>query len=198
MTEIIRYSFEEIDRFLSDEGAQLGASEMHGLLVGIICGTGNVKEKSSAWLKIVIEELSYSGDVKALQQVLDNLAKLILFQLRDPQFSFSLILPKDEAELHKRATALAEWCRGFLCGLGLIGISNKELQSNITKEAIMDLSQIVYVANEQVSIESDIESDENAFIELAEYVRIAVQTIHMELQELQIASGNATGNITIH
>ncbi len=198
MTKMVRYTFEELEQFLANEKAQLGAAEMHGLLVGVICGMGNIKDKKTAWLEILIEELSYSGDMEALQQLLNNLVNLILFQLRDPQFSFELTLPSDETELCKRSIALADWCRGFLCGLGLIGVSNKELQSNLAKEAIMDLSQIVYVATEQENTESDIEADENAFLELTEYVRIAVQTIHMELQELQTALGDTTGNITIH
>ena len=42
-------------------------------------------------------------------------------RLRGDEMEFELLLPDDDAPLEQRATALSQWCQGFLYGFGTGG-----------------------------------------------------------------------------
>src|SRR6185295_799400 len=88
----------------------------------------------------------------------------IVEDLADDNFAFSLLLPADHSPLQERIDALCFWCRGYLSGLALIGITQEDLENPVIKELVHDISQIAHVG-----IETDAsEEDESNYVELVE------------------------------
>ena len=173
-------SFEILESALRQAGSYVGAAEMHGLQSGMICGEriANVFN----WEETLIQELSGMRPKAELLKQLNHLYMHTSYTLQGLGFGFELLLPNDHTSLIKRAKALADWCRGFLCGLGLAGIQDSVITSKMTKEAIKDLSQIAYI---EAGDDELLEEQEKAFFELVEYVKIAVQTIQVELKAVK-------------
>lgn len=166
-------SFEILDYALRQAGSYIGAAEVHGLQTGMLCG------KVFNWEKPLIQEL---GGVILSQELLKQLNYLYMYtsyQLQSFDFSLDLLLPNNQTNIISRARALADWCRGFLCGLGLAGIQENIVTSSMAKKAIKDLSYIAYI--EAVDDEL-LEEQEKAFFELIEYIKVAVQTIQVDLK----------------
>jgi uncharacterized protein YgfB (UPF0149 family) len=144
-------------------------SECHGLLCGLLCrescGTaGDFMGQLSA-MQLVVDPGIALGE--ALVEAHECTAR----QLADEELGFTLWLPSDDEPLEERTIALAQWCAGFLAGLGSGG--QLDALSDETREAIEDLQQI---ARAEISSDDDDsqqrEEDETAFAEIVEYVRI--------------------------
>jgi len=99
--------------------------------------------------------------------------------MKDLDFGFNMLLPKDDDELSLRLEAISGWCRGYLSGLGLVGITDQDLKNDTVKEIVQDLSQIAHVSIDT----DDTDEDESNYMELVEYVRIAVQNLQLELND---------------
>ena len=102
-------------------------------------------------------------------------------QLHDEEMGFELWLPSDDDSLEVRTIALAQWCSGFLAGLGSGG--QLDALSDEAREAIDDLQQI---ARAELSAPQDgvaeSEEDESAYAEIVEYVRIVALTMREEFR----------------
>lgn len=172
-------SYSKLESTLNKLEAQLTAAETHGLLTGMLSLTQPIKEDE--WRKVLLENLDFAkSPTKGQWEVLSMASNDIKQEFAQPSFGLQLLLPNDSAELKLRVDALGYWCRGYLSGLGLVGITNEDLENAVIKELVHDLSQIAHV-----SIETDAsEDDEHNYAELVEYVRVAVQNIQTELQEL--------------
>ena len=96
-------------------------------------------------------------------------------------FEFRPILPNDDVILSERLASVGDWCQGFLYGLGNSKyLSNVEIPENI-EEALGDLASIsnIQILSDQEEVnESDSESN---YIEVTEYIKVAVLTISSEL-----------------
>ncbi len=95
------------------------AAEAHGCLCGALC----VRRVflPSEWLE---EILADSEDEHSLQTVAGTLADLYERSAADLdgfELEFSPLLPDDDAPVEARVAALAEWCQGFLYGVGAAG-----------------------------------------------------------------------------
>ena len=120
----------------------------------------------------------------------ENLSKsvseqlLTLFQvsreaLKGENFSLALLIPNAASySTAERTTGVAEWCRGFLLGLG--GLKEFATLPNIVREALEDLLDIAEVVAE----DGEDEQQEKAFVELEEYVRVCVQLIYDECRRV--------------
>jgi hypothetical protein len=184
------FSFETLDRALNQAGSYIGAAEIHGLQSGMICGEKIANAFN--WEEALIHELSGVRPNADLLKQLNYLYMHTSYQLQGFGFGFDLLLPNEHTNLNKRAKALADWCRGFLCGLGLAGIQDNIITSKMTKESIKDLSQIAYI---EAGDDELLEEQEKAFFELTEYVKIAVQTIQVELKA---GKSNTTTEYVFH
>ena len=92
-------------------------------------------------------------------------------------------MPEDNAPIAERVKELSNWCQGFLFGFG-INVKDETLkQHEQIVDAIKDIQEIG-----QVNIESDDEADESDFIEVTEYIRMAILMIYDTLQPVK-ASG---------
>lgn len=167
-------SYRDIQDIVLDYTDSGGAAEAHGLLSGMLCM--DIGIDAGAWLKNLIsaEESPPQGRDKAL---LTQLFESTRRQLDDFDFSFEPLLPDDDSPLEEKATALGEWCQGFLAGLGYAAKSKGSDWPGECTEILKDFMEIA-----RLDSNASDEADEEAYAELAEYVRVGVQVIHSELQ----------------
>lgn len=166
-------SYAEIDLALSKTALKLHPSQVHGLICGLLCGNAN---SAAAWEELITGGKESAKTHEVLQQLYDMSAK----QLNDFLFEFQLIIPADDQALPQRAEALTLWCQGFLTGLKLAQIQIVDREPSEVTEAINDLIEIAKMNYEEVVAS---EEDEAAYVELVEYVRMAVILIYQDLRE---------------
>lgn len=167
--------------------ATMGAAESHGALCGMLCARGSTD--LSEWMGHVLGEQE-QGNVflRDLANQLSELHQSTLGQMNDPYGGFQLLLPDDDDELDERTEALGDWCLGFVYGLAAGGISEESELPEDTKELLMDFIEISRAGNNVTDLDDgsdDGEEDEQAFVEIVEYVRTGVLLINEELQPLQ-------------
>jgi len=164
---------DELELLLSQLKAGVTAAELHGSLAGYIGGGGRCApgEWGDALAIDAVQEALLAGGAagEALQELFDDTGAA----LADPDDTFAPLLPDDEASLGSRVDAMVAWCRGFLGGLGLANIRARGSLSEEAEEAMSDLSKIA--ASELAT--DDSESDEDAFVEVLEFVRVAAMLL---------------------
>jgi uncharacterized protein YgfB (UPF0149 family) len=102
--------------------------------------------------------------------------------LIQPDMEFELLLPGDEQPIEVRTTALAQWCQGFLYGLGAGGITDVTDLPGDAGEVVRDFAEI---SRAGVDATQEEESNEAAYAELVEFVRVGVQLLFEELAALR-------------
>ena len=98
-------------------------------------------------------------------------------EFEDPGLGFRPLLPEDGQPLQRRAQALADWCEGFLYGLGISGLDQERL-SGATREALQDLAQIARMKVEGMEVS---EREEEALMEVSEFVWVAAMLLFHDL-----------------
>lgn len=164
--------FDALDHSLAQAGAHAGAAECHGALAGwLASGQG---QDPAPWIDPMLEELDL-GDAKVnrCRNDLMVLHRTVADQLADVGMPFAPLLPPDDTPLATRVAALAEWCEGFLFGLGLAGSAATRGGEDV-REVIADFAQIARAGVEQEGTEED----EVAYAELVEFLKVGVQTVH--------------------
>ena len=112
----------------------------------------------------------------------DEVYSTVLAQLTDSNLQFQLCLPEGEdVGLGEQVNALAEWCAGFLYGLANAGIQTKGTLSADVQEILQDVGAIAQVDG----VELANEEEEVSFIELVEFVRVAVLLLAEEVQPMK-------------
>lgn len=174
---MIQGTYVDIQRVLSDERALADAAEAHGTLAGCLC-TG-VGYRFEDWLLEILPE----GRAQPLAAAtLRELYAETAGSLRAPDMEFDLLLPADAHSIDSRAEALAQWCQGFLYGLGSGAVRDASNLPGDLGEIVRDLTEISRVG---VDIAQTEESNESAYAELVEFVRVSVQVVFEELEPLR-------------
>lgn len=175
---VSRPDYSSLASALAKADAELAASESHGVLCGMICAAGKVE--LGAWLEQVFEELDMNNLlIQEASQQLVGLFEDTRNQLNDAVADFQLLLPDDNEPLVERAEALAIWCLGFTYGLAVGGLKKDQALPEDTAEIMHDLVEIARVSHED---DDENETDEDAYMQLCEYVRMGVLLINEELQ----------------
>lgn len=141
-------------------------SELHGSLCALRCGD----PPRANWLAEAMGDASVPLPPPA--SPLGRLDAATIAQLGETDFGLELLLPHEDTPVSERGEALVAWCRGFLGGVGLAG-----LEPRLGEEAREALGDVARIAESDVSYE-DPEADEEALIEIEEFVRVAVLLIH--------------------
>ena len=159
------------------EGSALSPSpaEVHGILCGLICA--GHPQADDTWLAELGLQ-SAPGDLLAgdCEAQLRDLAQNTLAAIAGPGLGFSLLLPSDETPLRERATAVYDWCRGFLYGLGLAGVSDRDLSAQ-TREVFRDFTEITRL--DLADLEEG-EDNEEALTEIVEFLWVAAMLVYEE------------------
>lgn len=188
MKEVSLPNYAEVTKALSATTLKLHASQVHGLICGVLCGNPN---NTAAWEDLVTGDTDGSKKHDVLQNLYDQTAK----QLGDFLFDFQLVIPPDSDELPLRAEALTLWCQGFLTGLKLSEVQIIDREPGELTEALNDLIEIAKMNYEEVVAS---EEDEAAYVELIEYVRMAVIFIYQELREEAAQKKSSSSSNHLH
>lgn len=188
MKELALPSYQELGQVLSKTSLKLHPSQAHGLVCGILSGN---TVAAPAW-----EELVTGGEKTAkTQRVLQMLYEASAKQLSEFSFEFQLILPAEAEALSLKAEALTLWCQGFLTGLKIAQVPLIGREPGEVTETINDMIEIA-----KMSYEDTVASEENemAYIELMEYIRMAVVLIYQDLHEEKMAKRSSPPSDHLH
>jgi uncharacterized protein YgfB (UPF0149 family) len=166
------------------------ASELHGAISGFLCVGAN--DDAAAYIQELIEDkdvATYEADIRALVGLLTAVHK----QLATINFDFQLLLPDDEVDLAQRAKAISYWCHGFSDSFLESGTDIDKFKTDEAKDAFYHITEVSQLDYDSLSIS---EADEKAFMELYEYIRMAVLMMYTELQDKE--RGNQDQGETIH
>ena len=164
-------------RALARARTELGAAECHGLLCGMLCG---VEEQApQRWLEEVLgpEERVQKAKGECRDELLRVLTETVR-TLWSGRCNFAPLLPDEDTGLGVRSEALANWCSGFLYG---IGSAEDDVQARLSKDALEVLSDFSEVTHLRSDAEES-ESSEADYSEIVEYMRVGVMLIFEELQ----------------
>lgn len=169
--------YAQCEHALRSLGLTQPAAEYHGILCGMLCH-GEVDDPA-----LGLEAL---GDITpaaapGAQGCLRELRSSSLESLLDSESGFVPLLPDDDAALPRRVEALAQWCEGFLYGLASKPGLQLETLSAEARELVEDFTQISRAGLSEDEAQQG-ETEEQAYAELLEYVRVGVQLIFLELR----------------
>lgn len=148
--------------------------EVHGALVGLICG--GVVQDNFSWVKPLLDLMNDGQALPhELQSLINELFQDTVARLGEMDFGFNPLLPEEEVSLSERVEALSLWTQSFLTGLAIIQPKLNKASDDV-QEVIKDLADIAQVEFDV----ADDEESEAAFMELHEFVRMAAILCYSE------------------
>ncbi len=171
---MLSVGFPELEDTLAETGSLAEAAEAHGSLCGALCAQSRFSLES--WLDELVRD---AAQVNAWRGVFETVYSETRQALGGEAMHFEPLLPDDDQPLSGRTLALAAWCQGFLYGLGTSGVHSVADLPGDVGEIVQDLTEISHAS---FSTDEPTETDEQAYAELVEFVRVAVQLIYDELE----------------
>lgn len=177
-------SYQDYSDFLIRIGAVCGPAELHGMLCGVLC-TGQ-EQDASRWAADAYSFLDLLEDTNdnEVRSALEAFYQVTQTTLKEQTYALQLMLPDDAVPLPDRSAALARWCQGFLYGFGSGGEGIALKLHEDAQDALRDIAAIAQLEQNQAS-----EEDEALFVDLVEYVRLAVFDIYAQLNVNVAADG---------
>jgi len=179
-------SHDDLDAALKRCGATWDAGQAHGLLCSRLAVLGT--DAGIGWLDQVLEGSDPDNALRSeCEGMLDALYSFTHRQLAGRQSEFEPLLPHDSDSTIIRADAIARWCEGFLHGL-VSGSPDDKLKELLAGDPLSDIiKDMLQITRATVDQETDDETNESAYSELVEYLRVAVQLTYEELAEFRSA-----------
>lgn len=172
--------YNTLTAMLAAANTPFSAAYIHGMMSGQLCTDMRLSPK--IWEDFLDEMPALKG-LAAENELLNKLFMLTANHLEEAPGAMILILPEDNAPLSSRLSALSDWCNGFLEGIVL---DNAALKLPIVQEALADLANIKEVATQTKSSKSN----EASYVEVVEFIRVAVLLIHAECQPITQGNGD--------
>jgi len=173
--------FDDLADMLIKKNASTEAAEAQGLLCGMMCAAGRADKLT--WLQQVLGESPDPSDILATE-LTTQLQALYEDTLKgmydDESLAFKLFLPDDNVRIEEQAGALSEWVQGFLLGFSIRSLD--DLHNELKEEIEGLLEDFVEITRLDMSPGDDEDEDENACMEIEEYIRMSVMFIFMSLQ----------------
>lgn len=158
--------WERIEARLGALGVERTAAGCHGLACGLLAV--HVPDARTRFARLA---LGAEQPPELLASLFDETER----EIDDTAFEFQLLLPDDGTDLASRTEALAEWCDGFVFGVGAGGQRAADLSGD-SAEFLHDAMRIAHVDADDAGGETD----EAALAELIEYVRVGVLLVRTE------------------
>lgn len=183
----IDIQYDEINDALKRINVEQDGAEVHGTLCGLFCTVNGLT--APFWLDNTLtetpEEDAYTVDALASEShsILTQLFTVTEKQLSAEGFAFELFLPDDNSGLYTRVEALSHWCQGFLFGLSQGGLTDPEGLPGELSDIVKDIVEISRAESYELD---DDQQDEKDFMELVEFVRVAIQLFVDEMQQFQV------------
>jgi uncharacterized protein YgfB (UPF0149 family) len=166
-------AYQEISEVLQHYDSTTNAAEAHGIASAMLCV--DIRADVNKWLdELVEDEVVISNEDAVTLTALFERTRLLL-NPDETEFKFDLFFPEND-DLQEHVIALSDWCQGFLWGIGY-----SHSAANWSGETQGILKDMVEFTKLDHAVEDDNEEDEEAFIELHEYLRAAVLIIRDEL-----------------
>ena len=164
-------AYEACNAIVVQSDAELSAAEAHGMATGMLCV--NVHTGSAQWLGELLQNAApvIDEDKALLVQLFEETRRL----LASEEFEFDLFLPDEKALLSEQVEALKNWCRGFLFGAGAGSDAVSNWPDDV-REILKDITEFT-----RLDTAAEGEEDENALMEITEYLRSAVLLLRAEL-----------------
>ncbi len=159
-----------VNKLITECNSDLSAAEAHGMAAGMLCV--NAETLSSYWLAELLDDAKPVSDEG--RQLLARLFEETRRLLASDEFAFALFLPDDDTLLSGRVSALKSWCQGFLYGVGTAHLTAD--YSSDVREILKDISEFTRLDNM-----AEGEEDENAFVEITEYLKSVVLLLRDDL-----------------
>lgn len=166
--------YDEVNAELMAVRAGVRASECHGFLCGYFCASNSIAADS--WQDNLLAGIDDAADLEDCFNILSRLANQVSEQIPAEEIAFNIFLPDDETAISERSSALAEWCAGFISGVGIGGLSEK---SQLPEECNEFIKDVVSLSRMETVLE-DSEDAENDLFEIIEYLRVGVIMLHQE------------------
>lgn len=175
MSEQTLLEFADVQAVLNAESVQAHGAELHGVLTGLIAA--GYEFESTDYLAM-INDMFNNGEGLPLpvKSTVKQLYSEIWQTLLDDSYGFKLMLADDDDSIAERAAALGHWVQGFSLGFGLQQ-KDTAIASEDIKEVLSDFSEIANLSDE---VDED-EATEQAYYEIAEYVKVSVLLCFSEL-----------------
>ena len=175
---------DELDAALKRCGATWDAGQAHGLLCSRLAILGT--DAGIGWLDQVLEGSNPDDALRReCESMLDALYAFTHRQLAERQSEFEPLLPDDSDSTMVRADAIARWCEGFLHGL-VSGSPDERLKERLASDPLSDIiKDMLQITRATVDEDLDDETNESAYEELVEYLRVAAQLTYEELAEFR-------------
>jgi len=179
--EVGVFDFDEFADHLLDQGLLASPSQLHGCLCGLL-GAG-----APAQPEYGLDALAQALDLQVHGELASRIMQLYTVTeaaLQDEEFTFLPLLPDEEEEIALRTAALASWCDGFLAGFAYAtaAADSGGSGSALSQETGEILRDIGAMAQAEPAADESEEEAEDSFIELVEYLRVAVVNIFMDSQ----------------
>lgn len=177
--------FNDFEDVLEQAGSHADAAEAHGCLCGALCSTSRYGVND--WINEVLPEPGSLSPESAA--VLERVFQSTAAAFAEPGMGFGPLLPDDDQPLPGRASALGLWCTGFLYGLGTGKVSDLAALPGDVGEIVRDFSEISRAGSDD-SVPD--EANEQAYVELVEFIRVGAQVVFDELLPLRQQSWPVT------
>ena len=171
------FDFDEFANHLLDQGALASPSQLHGCICGLL-GAG-----ASAEPEYGLDALAQALDVDLHGELASRVMELYTVTdtaLCAEEFTFFLLLPGDDEEIAVRTAALASWCDGFLAGFAYESAAQETNGAALSRETGEVVRDIAAMAQAEAPREGEEDEAEDGYIELVEYLRVAVANVYLD------------------
>ncbi|MDR0780491.1 MAG: UPF0149 family protein [Pseudomonadales bacterium] len=159
-------------QLLADSLPGIAPAALHGLLSGQLC-SGVVQPDPQDLAELLAQEL-----LPVVRKLLERLAQQANAQLGGLDYAFQPLLPDDDVALSARVYALGLWCEAFTTGFAAGYLRPDSALSREAREILHDFGELACLTESQSQVD---EQDEEDFMELVEYVRMAAITLYQQL-----------------
>jgi yecA family protein len=193
MTSSNTLDFASAQADITTENIKAHASEIHGVLTGLVCAGFPVEDLNYLTM---INDLFNNGEglPSKVKSTVKQMFSELWTDILDDAYTFQLMLPDDDDSIAERGHALGVWVQGFNLGFGLQQ-KDSPVVSEEVKEVLTDFAEIANLSDEM----EEGEATEQAYFEINEYVRISALLCFSELGTLSTkANDDKQENSTIH
>ncbi|MFI4891589.1 MAG: UPF0149 family protein [Steroidobacterales bacterium] len=170
--------FKDFEDVLAAAGSLADAAEAHGSLCGALCAMAPYRMQD--WINEILPDGGSLPEESAA--VIERVFMATATSFGEQGMEFEPMLPDDGEPLNGRANALALWCTGFLYGLGTGQIADLDALAGDVGEIVRDFTEISRATGDEADTD---ESNEQAYAELVEFIRVAAQVVFEELLPLR-------------
>lgn len=163
-----------VDTIITNIEPAVTAAEAHGMATGILCIDS--RADAMTWLNELFQDTAplLEEDKNTLLSLFEQTQELI----DGEEFEFDLFIPDDSFSLKEQTEGLRDWSKGFLLGVGYS--TDETTWPGETEEILKD---IVEFSKVDIDVAEEHDEEENALMEVHEYLRAAVMLFRTEFDD---------------